>query len=177
MKTGNFHQDDSGGQVSLWSALKSIWGRFQRVLTHDPREEILAILGQEYVDKMKDAFQYRRHAEQMRYKHFREKLLRIAEDEEKHARWLKERILALGGEIPEISSAVEDGWNTWEDLRLDLAEEKRHKWDLTDQLPMIEGFDAETAATLRRILAEEDNHRAQLTDMLMRSDPLAEYPP
>jgi len=42
---------------------------------------------------------------------------------------------------------------------------------------MIERFDAETAETLRRILAEEDNHRAQLTDMLMRSDPLSEYPP
>ena len=104
--------------MSLWSALKSIWGRVQRVLTLDPRKEILALLSQEYVDKMKDAFQYRRHAEQMRYKHFREKLLRIAEDEEKHAQWLKERILALGGEIPEISSEIEDGWNTWEDLRL-----------------------------------------------------------
>jgi len=65
----------------------------------------------------------------------------------------------------------------FEDLRLDLTEEKRHKWDLTDQLPMVERFDAETAATLRRILAEEDNHRAQITDMLTRSDPLAEYPP
>jgi len=62
-------------------------------------------------------------------------------------------------------------------LRLDLTEEKRRKWDLTDQLPMIDRFDAETAETLRRILAEVDNHRAQLTDMLMRSDPLAEYPP
>jgi hypothetical protein len=71
----------------------------------------------------------------------------------------------------------EDGWNTWEDLRLDLTEEKRHLWDLTDQLPMIERTDGETATTLRLILAEEKNHRAQLTDMLMRSDPLAEYPP
>ena len=163
--------------MSLWSALKSIWGRVQRVLTHDPRKEILALLSQEYVDKMKDAFQYRRHAEQMRYKHFREKLLRIAEDEEKHAQWLKERIFALGGEIPEISSAIEDGSNTWEDLRLDLTAKKRHLWDLTDRLPMVEPFDAETATTLRRILAEEDNHRAQLTDMLMRSDPLSDTLP
>ena len=163
--------------MSLSSALKSIWGRAQRVLTQDPRKEILALLSQEYVDKMKDAFQYKRHAEQMRYKHFREKLLRIAEDEEKHAQWLKERILALGGEIPEISSAIEDGSNTWEDLRLDLTAKKRHLWDLTDRLPMVEPFDAETATTLRRILAEEDNHRAQLTDMLMRSDPLSDTLP
>ena len=67
--------------------------------------------------------------------------------------------------------------NFFGDLRLDHTEEKRHKWDLTDQLPMIERFDAETAATLRRILADEDNHRAQLTDMLMRSDPLSDWPP
>jgi bacterioferritin (cytochrome b1) len=163
--------------VFLWRLLKSFWGRIQRVLTRDPRQEILAILCQEYVDKMKDSLQYRRHAEQMRYKHFREKLLRIAEDEEKHAGWLKDRIIALGGKVPERSATLADGWNTWEDLRLDLTEEKRHKWDLIDQLPMIERFDSETATTLHRILADEDDHRAQITAMLMRSDPLADYPP
>jgi bacterioferritin (cytochrome b1) len=156
---------------------KKLGKGLQRVLTHDRRQEILALLGREYVDKMKDSRQYRLHSEQMRYEQFRDQLLRIADEEEKHSQWLKDRIIALGGEIPQISPTPEDGWNSWEDLRLDLTEEKRHEWDLRDQLPMVERVDFDTADTLRRILAEESNHRALLTKMLMRSDPLGERPP
>jgi len=47
----------------------------------------------------------------MRYPHFRDTLLRIAEAEEKHAGTLKRRILALEGEIPKISPTPEEGWN------------------------------------------------------------------
>ena len=158
----------------LWSALKNLGNRLQRVLSHDRRQEILALLGREYVDKMKDSRKYRLHAKQMRYKHFRDRLLRIADEEEKHSQWLKDRIIALGGEIPQITSTLDDGWNSWEDLRLDLTEEKRHEWHLRDQLPMVERFDPQTAGILRRILTEESNHRDLITDMLMRSDPQAE---
>ena len=171
------HRQD-GRVVSLWSTLKSICsGLLRKLLTPNRRQEVLALLCREYADKLKDSRQYRLHAEQMRYKHFRDQLLRIADDEEKHAQWLKDRIIALGGEVSQISSTLEDGWNSWEDLRLDLKEEKRHEWDLRDQLPKVERVDADTADTLRRIFAEEKNHRALLTAMLMRSDPLAERPP
>jgi hypothetical protein len=61
-------------------------------------------------------------------------------------------------------------------LRLDLLEEKRHQWDLIDQLPMIERIDTATGEILRPILAEESNHRMIITDMLMRSDPIADWP-
>ena len=70
--------------MSLWSAFKNLGNRLQRVLSHDRRQEILALLGREHADKMKDSRQYRLHAEQMRYKHFRDQLLRIADEEEKH---------------------------------------------------------------------------------------------
>ena len=43
MKTASYSQDDNGGHVSLWSALKSIWGPVQRVLTDDSRKEILTL--------------------------------------------------------------------------------------------------------------------------------------
>jgi bacterioferritin (cytochrome b1) len=163
--------------VYLRSVLKNLGNRLQRALSQDRRHEILALLGRMYADKIKDSRQYRLHAEQMRYRHFRELLLHIADDEEKHAQWLKNRIVALGGEIPQIPSTLQDGWNSWEDLRLDLAEEKYHDWDLRDQLPLVERVDSATAETLRRIHAEESNHRALLTAMLMRSDPLADRPP
>jgi bacterioferritin (cytochrome b1) len=161
----------------MWRGLKILMARLLRRLRHDPKQDIVDLLGREYADKMKDARQYRLHAEQMRYKHFRDQLWQIADEEEKHAQWLKDRIIALGGEIPQIPSTLEDGWNSWEDLGLDLMEEKRHEWDLRDQIPLVERVDAETADTLRRIRAEETDHRALITAMLMRSDPLSERPP
>jgi len=111
-------------------ALKDIWSRMWRALWHDRREEVLRLLCREYLTQLKDAIQFRRHAEQMRYPHFRDKLLRIAEAEEKHAGTLKRRILALGGEIPKISPTPEEGWNNWEELRLDLDDERQRFWDL-----------------------------------------------
>ena len=161
----------------MWRGPKKLTDRLLRRLRRDPKQDIVDLLGRAYADKMKDSRQYRLHAEQMRYKHFRDQLLQIAEGEEKHAQWLKARLVALGGEVPQIPSTLEDGWSTWEDLGLDLMEEKRHDWDLRDQLPMVERVDSATADTLRRIGAEESNHRALITAMLMRSDPLSDRPP
>jgi len=92
-------------------ALKDIWSWMWRALQHDRGEEVLTLLCREYLTQLKDAIQFRRHAEQMRYPLFRDTLLRIAEAEEKHAGTLKRRILALEGEIPKISPTPEEGWN------------------------------------------------------------------
>ena len=160
----------------MWRGLKNLISRLQRRLRGDRNQEIVELLGRLYADKMKDARQFRLHSEQMRYHHFRAKLERIADEEEKHAQWLKDRIVALGGEVPPVTAEPEDARNTWEDLRLDLLEEKHHHWDLIDQLPIIERFDTATGEILRRIFAEESDHRTLITDMLMRSDPIAEWP-
>ncbi|HEX9454447.1 MAG TPA: ferritin-like domain-containing protein [Candidatus Binatia bacterium] len=160
----------------MWHGLKNFMSRLRRTLRRDRKQEIVELLGRFYADKMKDARQFRLHSEQMRYHHFRVKLERIADEEETHAQWLKDRIVVLGGEVPQVTAEPEDARNTWEDLRLDLLEEKHHQWELIDQLPIIERFDAATGEILRHILAEESNHRTQITDMLMRSDPIAEWP-
>ena len=154
-------------------ALKDIWSWMWRALQHDRGEEVLTLLCREYLTQLKDAIQFRRHAEQMRYPHFRDKLLRIAEAEEKHAGTLKRRILALGGEIPKISPTPEEGWNNWEELRLDLDDERQRFWDLEGQLPMVERVDSETATVLRHILEDEKKHHEAIVGMLMRSDPQA----
>ena len=160
----------------MWRSLKILMARLLRRLRHDPKQDIVDLLGREYADKMTDARQFRLHAEQMRYDHFRSQLRRIADEEEQHAQWLKDRIVALGGDIPQVTFEPDDARNTWEDLRLDLLEEKHHQWDLIDELPKIERIDPVTAEILRRILAQESDHRTQITEMLMRSDPIADWP-
>jgi hypothetical protein len=118
----------------MWRSLKHLTNRLLRTLRHDRKQDIVDLLGREYADKMKDPRKFRLHSEQMRYNHFRAKLQRLVDEEEKHAQWLRDRVVALGGEAPQVISEPEDARNTWEDLRLDLLEEKRHQWDLIDQL-------------------------------------------
>lgn len=160
----------------MWRGLKNLTARLLRRLRHDPKQDIVDLLGRQYADKMKDARQFRLHSEQMRYPQFRAKLQQIADDEEKHAQWLRDKIVDLGGEIPHVTLEPEDARNTWEDLRLDLLEKKRHQWDLIDQLPKIERIDSATAEILLQILAEESQHRTLITEMLIRSDPTADWP-
>ena len=156
--------------------LGKTWSRLLQSLPHNGRKELLALLCQEYIEERKNSIQFQRHAERMHYPQFREELLRIAEEEQKHARWLEARIIALGGEVPPVSFTPEQGWNSWEHLRLDLNEERRCIWDLEEHLVIVERVDPETAKVLRQILEEEKNHREVIIDMLMRSDPQAEWP-
>lgn len=62
----------------LWSTLKKTWTKLLRRHSHDARKESLALLCLEYIEERKSSLQLQRHAEQMRYPEFREKLLRIA---------------------------------------------------------------------------------------------------
>jgi|SRR5215467_1025483 len=154
-------------------ALEGMWSRMWRALRQDRREEVLELLHREYLTQVKDSIQFRRHAEQMRYPQFRNTLLGIAETEEKHAATLKRRIIALGGDIPQIPPPTEDGWNNWEELRLDLDDERQRFWELEERLPMVEQVDSETATVLRHILEDERKHHEAMVGMLMRSDPQA----
>lgn len=161
----------------LWSTLKKNWRSLIKLLPHDGRDRVLEILKREYVEEMANTAQLLRHAERMRYPQLREKLLQIAAQEQKHALWLKERIIALGGEATRAPAEIKEGVNSWECLRMDLEEEKHCCADLTEKLAIVEPIDPETAELLRRILEEEKQHREEITDMLMRSDPQAAWAP
>lgn len=160
----------------LWSTLKKNSRKFVKLLSYDEPERVLEILKREYVEEMANTAQLLRHAERMRYPQVREKLLRIAGQEQNHAQWLKERIVALGGEATRAPAEIKEGLNSWECLRMDLEDEKHCCADLTETLAIVDPIDAETAELLRRILEEEKTHRDEITAMLMRSDPQAASP-
>src|SRR5215471_12351822 len=61
----------------------------------------------------------------------------------------------------------------WEELRLDLDDERQRFWNLEGQLPLVERVDSETATVLRHILEDEKKHHEAIVGMLMRSDPQA----
>ncbi|HXG50185.1 MAG TPA: ferritin-like domain-containing protein [candidate division Zixibacteria bacterium] len=160
--------------MDLTEILSTGWRSFFDALRPDHRQRLVEFLREEYVDEARDVAQFQEHARRMIYPHFRERLLRIAEEEKAHVEWLREKIVALGGEIPEVPIAVEKGRNAWENLLIDIEEEKRDGIEALERLyTLAQDADPEIAEGLRRIHEEEKRHRGEILDMLMRTDPHA----
>jgi rubrerythrin len=149
------------------------WRSLRQVLYPDNRQKLLEILRQEYVEKAQNAIKFTEYAANMTYPQFRDKLLSIAQEEQQHVLWLLEKILAVGGEVPQVSFTPRTGKNAWERLLTVLEKKKRHVPDRIERLLEAEHIDPGIAQGLRRMRQEEENHRAEIRDMLMRSDPQA----
>jgi rubrerythrin len=159
--------------MSLISTLHEGWRHFLEALHPDDRQKLVEMLREEYIEEAQDVVQFTRHAQRMYYPQFRERLLRIAAEEQTHVLWLREKILALGGNIPKISLTPKVGKNSWECLLMDVEEEKRCCGDLLQHMHVAEHADPEIAEGLRRMRKDEKLHREEIMDMLMKSDPYA----
>ncbi|HKA56404.1 MAG TPA: ferritin-like domain-containing protein [Candidatus Binatia bacterium] len=157
--------------MSLTQKAHTDWRQFLEALTPDDRQRLLAWMRDEYREEARDATQFTRHAEQMYYPQFGERLRRIAAEEQAHVQWLREQILALGGRPPSLPHASRVGQNSWQDLLLDLDEEKRSCATLLEGMRIATHVDAEIVAGLRRIREEEVRHHEEIRDMLMKSEP------
>jgi len=133
----------------------------------------MEILRQRYVEETQGKIQLTQHAYKMHYRQFREKLLQIATEKIKHAEWIGEKIIALGGAIPEVVPSRSTDENSWRHLLTDLAEEKRYADRLPEQLWRIASDHPEISKLLQRIFDAETVHRQSIRDMAMRSDGFA----
>jgi rubrerythrin len=161
--------------MALTDLLSIGWRQFLTALQSDQRQRLLEVLHDEYTDEAKDVVQFEEHARRITYPHyFRERLLRIAEEEKAHVKWLQDKIQALGGEIPQTTFTVKNGKNSWESLLMDVEEEKRDSTSRLEQLyTVVEPADPEITAGLRRIREDEKRHREEIMDLLLKSDPYA----
>jgi bacterioferritin (cytochrome b1) len=149
----------------------SDWWRQFIGLSADSYREILKLLQERYVDEMQHVKLYTAHAEKMRYRQFRERLLAIAADEARHAEWLAERIDLLGGKLANVPEVKTSEKNSWQDLLADLDEEKHCSAELIAMMQTVRNEMPETAEVLERIYEDGIKHRTEIRDMLMRSDP------
>lgn len=156
--------------MSFKNALQHGWQHFLEVLLPEERNMLLDILREEYIEEAQDVEQFSQHAERMRYPQFRERLLRIAEEEQAHVEWLRQKIVEQGGEVPQITFTPKTAWNSWACLLMDMEEEKRCCGELLERLYVAEQVDSDIADGLRNMRAEEQRHREEIQDMLMRSD-------
>src|SRR5919197_3339344 len=118
----------------LKRALHEGWQQFFDALHPDHRQRLLEMLRDAYLEEAQDVAQFTLHAERMHYPQFRERLLRIAAEEQAHVTWLRDKLLALGGEIPAVSLPPKGAKNAWQALLMDLEEEKRYYADLMEAM-------------------------------------------
>lgn len=157
--------------MSLTNMLFTSWGRFLAAFSSDDRPKLIENLRDAYRAEAGAVAQCTQHAQRMYYPHFRAGLLRIAAEIQAHIPWLREKILALGGDLPQFSSTPTMGSNSWECLRLDLEEAQRSRSNLLEWIHLAEHVEPEIAVGLRHIREEKLKHREELRDMLMKSDP------
>jgi rubrerythrin len=155
----------------LKKALCEGWQQFFKALLPDQHQRLLDILRQTYRKETEDVVQLTQHAEGLHYPQFRERLVRIAEEEQAHVTWLRDKLLALGGDVPDVSITPKEAKNTWEALLMDLEEEKRSYADLLEAMHLAKQADPELAEGLRRIREAERQHREEILEILVRSDP------
>lgn len=158
--------------MTFLNTLQRNWRRLVNLDTEKERrrqlcEELCAL----YCAEARDAAQFSAHARQMYYPQFRDRLLRIAAEEQEHVSWLRQQIRALGGDVPQLTASPRLGQNSWECLLLDLEKEKSSYAQLLKQTPRAASIDPTLAEGLQRLRADEQRHHEELHDMWMKSDP------
>jgi bacterioferritin (cytochrome b1) len=151
------------------------WRKFLGVSPNGYRD-VIKILSLRYVEEMQHVQRYTAHAEHMQYPQFREKLLRIAADEARHAEWLAEKITMFGAPIPNVPREPTTTRNSWQYLLADLEEEKQSSDDLIEQMQSLRNEMPDIAAMLERIYEDTERHRSEIRNMLVRSDPQSIWP-
>jgi bacterioferritin (cytochrome b1) len=163
--------------MALKKALYQGWQRIREALVPDHRQRLLMLLHQQYAEEMCNVTQLKQHARRMHYSQFRERLLQIAREDQTHVHWLQGKILALGGDLPDVSCTYRTGKNSWECLRLALEDKKRTCTTLLECIHQADRTDPVIAAELRRWRVRAKQHCDAIMSMVMKSDPYAPASP
>src|SRR5690242_6814977 len=158
--------------------LRSFFGRIldslREYLNPDKQKDLLETLSQEYIEKSENVLKLTDYAATMVYPQFRDKLLRIANEERDYVHRLAKHITALGGEFAQTNFSPRPGKNAWERLLTALEKKQRHASDRIARLVQLERIDPKFGEELRRMRQEEEIHRREIQAMMMRSDPQAD---
>jgi hypothetical protein len=149
------------------------WRRFLGSSPEGNDNAAVDILRRRYVEEMQQIDRFKQHAQKMHYPQFRDKLLDMVADKSKRAQWIAEKIVTLGGKLPEVPESRSTGNNSWQYLLMDLEEESRCADHLAEQMWSTESDHADIAELLQQINEAEKKDREAIREMLMRSDPFA----
>jgi bacterioferritin (cytochrome b1) len=149
------------------------WHRFLGTSSEGNGKAAVDILRRRYVEETQQADRFKQHAQKMHYPQFRDKLLDMAMQKSRRAQWIAEKIVALGGKLPEVPEPRSTDKNSWQYLLMDLEEENRSAEHLTEQIWSNESDHVDIAEFLQQMDEAEKKDREAIRKMLMRSDPFA----
>ena len=117
--------------------------------------DLLADLAEDYRAEAMQAAQLRIDADRARYPQVADELRRLAEVEACHMAWLRERLVALGGQVPTLEATPTAGANQWERAVAahQAAQAKRRR--LIEQIAHWDPDEPEIVALLSRIEQED----------------------
>jgi rubrerythrin len=148
-------------------------GWLARLLGSADTRDILADLMEDYRSEAAQATHLRAQAERARYPQMATALRRLADIEDRHAAWLRDRVGSLGGHVPTLEAAPLGGTNQWQRAVGALHDAQAKRRRLVEQIAHWDPDEPEVVALLRRI-EEEDAREFQVYEgIVMRSDPQA----
>lgn len=114
------------------------------------------------------------HSELAPYPFMAERLKRISDDEERNARRIGERLMALGRQpLASSAGAIRTGRNSWERLIQDSDDYRALLRRLSQLWVRWDDESSEDAAVVRSVLDASTRNRDDLNDLVARSDPHA----
>ncbi len=149
-------------------------GLLSRLLgTDGARRDLVSDLVDVYRAEAEQAAHLRQHAEQARYPHVAITLRELAAMEDRHAGWLRDHILGLGGGVPPVAPDPLIGRSQWERAVAARARAQQKRRRLVECVTRWDPDEPAIVATLHRIEAEDTAAMGEYELLVMRSDPHA----
>lgn len=135
--------------------------------------DLVADLVDDYRDEAAHAIHLRQHAALARYPQVASQLRELADLADRHAGWLRDHILGLGGGIPPVSPPPLGGSSQWERAvaARQAAQAKRRR--VMEHATRWDPDEPTAARLLARIHDETSDALAAYDDVIVRSDPHA----
>ena len=148
-------------------------GWLARLLGSADSRDLLADLAEDYRAEAAQAAHLRAQAERARYPQVAIALRRLADIEDRHAAWLRDRVAGLGGHLPALDVPPPAGANQWQRAVGALHDAQMKRRRLVEQLAHWDPDEPEIVALLRRIEEEDSRELHVYEGIVMRSDPQA----
>jgi hypothetical protein len=148
-------------------------GWLARLLGTGVTRDLLADLTEDYRAEAAQATHLRTQADRARYPQMAVALRRLADIEERHATWLKNRLVSLSAAVPEPAPTSLGGVNQWQRTVGALHDAQAKRRRLVEQISRWDPDEPEVVALLRRIEQEDAMEFATYDGIIMRSDPQA----
>ena len=148
-------------------------GWLARLLGTDATRDLLADLAEDYRAEAGQAAHLRAQAERARYPQVATAFRRLAEVEDRHAKWIRDHLVNRGGQAPVVAVEPSRGANQWQRAVAALHDAQAKRRRLVEQIAHWDPEEPEVVELLRRI-EHEDVHELEVYEgIVMRSDPQA----